>query len=135
IGANPGNQVQLHDRFVSNFHCRIHRSGGRWSLKDLGSTNGTWVDGLRTAEAALEPGSRIRAGSQELRIEADQQGRKPPKLPGLLAKDPALAPMLELLERAAPSSLPVMLLGESGTGKEVAARAVHELSQRAQGPF
>ena len=43
--------------------------------------------------------------------------------------------MLELLKRAAPSMLPVTILGESGTGKEVAARAVHELSERAAGPF
>src|SRR5207248_3611053 len=37
--------------------------------------------------------------------------------------------------RAAPSLLPVMILGESGSGKEVAARAVHDLSARASGPF
>src|SRR5207245_5524315 len=55
--------------------------------------------------------------------------------PGLVARDPALAPILELLRRAAPSSLPVTILGESGTGKEVAARAVHELSDRSGGPF
>jgi len=56
-------------------------------------------------------------------------------MPGLLARDPALSPALELLGRAAPSSLPVMILGESGTGKEVAARAVHDLSARRGGPF
>src|SRR6266436_2236934 len=56
-------------------------------------------------------------------------------LAGLVARDPALAPVLDLLRRAAPSTLPVTLLGESGTGKEVAARAVHELSERNGGPF
>jgi DNA-binding NtrC family response regulator len=53
----------------------------------------------------------------------------------LVAHDPALAPVLDLLARAAPSLLPITILGESGTGKEVAARAVHELSQRDGGPF
>src|SRR6267143_3475495 len=69
-----------------------------------------------------------------LRIE--RAGPRPqPSLPGLVARDPALAPVLDLLRRAAPSTLPVTLLGESGTGKEVAARAVHELSERNGGPF
>jgi transcriptional regulator with PAS, ATPase and Fis domain len=39
------------------------------------------------------------------------------------------------VQRVAPSSLPVLLLGESGTGKEMFARAVHEASDRASGPF
>jgi DNA-binding NtrC family response regulator len=134
IGANEANQVVLDDRHVSAFHCRLHPQKGRWLLTDLASTNGTFLDGARIAEAELDAGARIRLGSQELRVE-----RPPPRMaasmPGLLAHDPALTPALELLRRAAPSSLPVLILGESGTGKEVAARAVHELSSRSSGPF
>jgi len=135
IGAHPANQLVVQDRFVSGFHCRLHAHAGRWRVKDLGSTNGTYVDGMRVAEAELEAGARIRIGSQELRLEREVRDRKPVSLPGLVARDPAQAPVLELLKRAAPSMLPVMILGESGTGKEVAARAVHELSSRSQGPF
>jgi DNA-binding NtrC family response regulator len=134
VGAHPSNDVPLEDRFVSAFHCRLHEIGGRWRVKDLGSTNGTWVDGLRVAEAELSEGARLRAGAQEMVVHKELQ-RLVPSLPGLVARDPALAPVLELLRRAAPSQLPIVLLGESGTGKEVAARAVHELSPRAQGPF
>jgi DNA-binding NtrC family response regulator len=134
IGADPSNQVVLDDRYVSRFHCRLAPLGGRWVLKDLDSTNGTWLDGARVAEAEINLGARIRAGSQELRIERAEP-RLPPTLPGLVAHDPALAPVLDLLRSAAPSTLPVTILGESGTGKEVAARAVHELSDRNGGPF
>jgi DNA-binding NtrC family response regulator len=134
VGADATNQVVLEDRYVSRFHCRLHAHGGRWLLEDLRSTNGTYLDGARIAQAQVSAGARIRAGTQELRIE-HASPRAPSSLPGLLARDPALAPVLELLRRAAPSSLPVTLLGESGTGKEVAARAVHELSGRAAGPF
>lgn len=134
IGAHPANQISLDDRFVSGFHCRLHLQAARWRVQDLGSTNGTWVDGLRVTEAELEPGARLCIGSQEIRLEEDLPRLLPP-LPGMVSRDPALRPVLDLLRRAAPSHLPVMLLGESGCGKEVAARAVHELSARAAGPF
>ena len=134
VGANAANQVVLDDKHVSEFHCRLQLHEGRWQVKDLGSTNGTFLDGARVGEAEVEPGARIRVGSQELRVERPLP-RVAASLPGLLARDPALAPVLELLRRAAPSGLPVMILGESGTGKEVAARAVHQLSPRSGGPF
>jgi len=134
IGADGSNQLVLEDRFVSRFHCRLLPAGGRWRLKDLDSTNGTYLDGARVAEAEIDAGARIRIGSQELRVERTGP-RLQPSLPGLVARDPALGPVIDLLARAAPSSLPVTILGESGTGKEVAARAVHELSDRNGGPF
>src|SRR3954465_5703790 len=67
VGADATNQVVLEDRFVSRFHSRLHSHGGRWLLEDLGSTNGTWLDGTRIAQAEIGAGSRIRAGAQELR--------------------------------------------------------------------
>ncbi len=54
---------------------------------------------------------------------------------GLVGRSPAFNVALAALQRVAPSSLPVLLLGESGTGKELFARAVHETSERAGGPF
>ena len=53
----------------------------------------------------------------------------------LIGRSRALRHALARLERAAPTRLAILLLGESGTGKELAARAVHELSGRADGPF
>lgn len=54
---------------------------------------------------------------------------------GLVGRSPAFNFALAALQRVAPSMLPVLLLGESGTGKELFARAVHETSGRARGPF
>lgn len=54
---------------------------------------------------------------------------------GLVGRSPAFNRALAALQRVAPSTLPVLLLGESGTGKELFARAVHETSERAGGPF
>ena len=54
---------------------------------------------------------------------------------GLVGRSPAFNLALSALQRVAPSMLPALLLGESGTGKELFARAVHEGSSRASGPF
>ena len=58
-----------------------------------------------------------------------------PSADGLVGRSPAFNSALESVQRVAPSMLPVLLLGESGTGKELFARAVHEASARAGGPF
>ncbi|WP_428425662.1 sigma-54 interaction domain-containing protein [Methylibium sp.] len=58
-----------------------------------------------------------------------------PSADGLVGRAPAFNAALSAVQRVAPSMLPVLLLGESGTGKELFARAVHEASERAGGPF
>ncbi|HMX16012.1 MAG TPA: sigma 54-interacting transcriptional regulator [Rhodocyclaceae bacterium] len=58
-----------------------------------------------------------------------------PAAQGLVGRAPAFRRMLDRLLRAAPAMANVLLLGETGTGKEVAARALHEASGRAAGPF
>jgi len=58
-----------------------------------------------------------------------------PSAEGLVGRSPAFNAALSCVQRVGPSMLPVLLLGESGTGKELFARAVHEASARAHGPF
>ncbi|AKJ05715.1 two-component system response regulator HydG [Archangium gephyra] len=53
----------------------------------------------------------------------------------MVGQSPAFRAMMDTLRQAAPSTATVLLLGESGTGKELAARALHEQSNRAKGPF
>src|SRR5215813_267323 len=53
----------------------------------------------------------------------------------LVGQSPAFRALMDTLRQAAPSSATLLLVGESGTGKELAARAVHEFSPRAKGPF
>jgi len=65
----------------------------------------------------------------------DRSSREAPPLPPLSYGDPVMAPVLHALERVARTQSTVLLLGESGTGKEVAARTVHNLSPRRDGPF
>jgi two-component system response regulator HydG len=54
---------------------------------------------------------------------------------GIVGESPAFRASMDLVRQAAPSSVTVLVQGESGTGKELAARALHDLSPRAEGPF
>jgi two-component system response regulator FlrC len=65
----------------------------------------------------------------------DATERSSDQLPPLTYGDPVMEPVLQALEKVAPTNATVLLLGESGTGKEVAARTVHRRSRRADGPF
>jgi DNA-binding NtrC family response regulator len=85
----------------------------------------------------LNPG-RLRAGQKRLYVESMRMVRhasSQPAVQGLVGRSPAFQAMLAQITRAAPAEATVLLLGETGTGKEVAARAIHEGSARAAGPF
>jgi two-component system NtrC family response regulator len=56
-------------------------------------------------------------------------------LDGVIAADTRMLAVCRMVEKVAPTSVTCLLLGESGTGKEVLARAIHELSPRADQPF
>jgi DNA-binding NtrC family response regulator len=81
---------------------------------------------LKAAEKA-----RLRRENESLRIRL--QRHEP--VQGLLTEDPAMKEILATLERVAASELPVLIQGDSGTGKELIARALHQRSPRATGPF
>jgi pSer/pThr/pTyr-binding forkhead associated (FHA) protein len=63
FGRNAKNTVPLNDAGASGFHAEIAREGGAYILRDLGSTNGTLVDGEPVSETALQHGARIRMGA------------------------------------------------------------------------
>ncbi|MGW7425542.1 FHA domain-containing protein [Streptomyces sp. NPDC054813] len=59
IGRDPANGLRLNHETVSRVHAELHRQGGLWVLRDLGSTNGTTVNGRRVIGAAV-----VREGDQ-----------------------------------------------------------------------
>src|SRR5208283_5644850 len=64
IGSHPSNDVVLDDTTVSRRHATITRKPGRFELADLGSTNGTFVNGRRAGKPiALKSGDEIKFGS------------------------------------------------------------------------
>jgi len=69
IGRNATNDFRVHDATVSSFHCEIVVSGDSVLVHDLGSTNGSFIEGVRIEEANLTAGQVLKLGSVELRLE------------------------------------------------------------------
>ena len=141
VGSADENDLVLADPGVSRFHCKLRGTSEGVRIVDLGSTNGTWVDGMRIKDGYLQSDSLIRVGSSELRFSIVEHGTiEVPLSPrtafgGLLGKSPKMRHVFAVLERVAPTDATVLLEGETGTGKELAAEAVHDASNRTQGPF
>ncbi|MER6395051.1 DUF1707 and FHA domain-containing protein [Kitasatospora sp. NPDC001603] len=69
IGRVPGSGLRLHDASVSRHHAELRREGEDWVLYDLGSTNGTHVNGLRVAGGVrVRAGDQVRFGNLEFRL-------------------------------------------------------------------
>lgn len=76
LGRSPSCGVAVADDSVSGTHCQIVASGESVIVKDLGSTNGTFLDGELISEATVVPGQRLRFGNVPAELIAD-----PPKSP------------------------------------------------------
>jgi len=135
IGKDEENQVVVDDRFVSSFHARIARTGRGFWLRDLGSTNGTFVNGARVREGEVEPGAVVRVGETELVLELVGAPASEGQFQGMVGRDPSMSQVFDLIDRVAPSGASVMVFGETGTGKELVAGAVHARSSRRDRPF
>ena len=133
LGRDSDCDIRLQRERVSRRHAEFYRQGPLLAVRDLASTNGTWVDGARTPHAAIRAGALLRIGEflgifEEIAgTPADQRfAELAPGVHGGAILAAALAPAL----RIAPSNLPVTLVGLTGSGKERFAYAVHASSGR-----
>ena len=140
IGASDDNDLVIRDETVSRNHCRIFTEGGQYLLRDLDSTNGTFINRVRIREGWLKPGCTIQLGTSELRfVASDETFRIVPsdksRFQDIIGRDPKMREIYAILEKIAPTDATVVIEGETGTGKEVVARSVHMASRRSNGPF
>jgi CheY-like chemotaxis protein len=77
IGRADGNLFQISDPSVSGRHCEVRLAGEELIVRDLQSTNGTFVDGKHIIEATLKPGQNLRLGDVELRLEMSTTEPRP----------------------------------------------------------
>lgn len=71
IGRVEDNTFQISEASVSSHHCEVFMRGNDVVVKDLSSTNGTFLGGEKITEAVLKPGQVLRLGQIEMRLEAD----------------------------------------------------------------
>jgi DNA-binding NtrC family response regulator len=149
IGRADDNDIPLTDGSVSRHHCVIH-AGPPLRVEDLGGANGTFLAAaddepapgetrhlrqLSRGSLPIAVGDRITAGASVVTVR-----RAPARASGggsesVVLSDPRMRALYAQADRAAQALINILILGETGVGKEVLARAIHDRSQRAKGPF
>jgi DNA-binding NtrC family response regulator len=137
-------RIEIADSWVSTHHAQLRRVMGRWIVEDLGSRNGTRLNGVAIKSSALSDGDVLELGHSFLvfrpEVKASPEGA--PKVssgelgshPSLATLNPELAAQFSALVPLAPSGVSIVIQGETGTGKELVAKAIHQLSKR-EGEF
>ena len=140
LGKADCNDLVLPEDTVSRMHCEILRDPRGYLVRDLQSTNGTFLDGAEIREAYLRAGSVITVGTVQIKFQPWQERieimpSERERLGTAVGRSLAMREIFGLLERVAPTEATIHIEGETGTGKDVLARTIHEISPRAKGPF
>ena len=131
FGRDDGGFGGLRDDRISRRHAEVSLSGSRAILTDLGSRNGTHLNGRQIdGPETLSRGDVIRLGSVLLLVERADPRRARTEHPELVGQSPAMVDLVERIEKVARRDSTVLLQGETGTGKELVARALHQASGR-----
>ena len=135
IGSATDNDVVLTDPTVSRHHAEIQITPEGLLLRDLGSTNGTFIGNLKVGETYMATETRCKLGYSQVNIRPyTEEHQVEIALENHLGQlVGASAPMRELygyLRAVASTPTTVLIQGESGSGKELVARTLHELSGR-----
>ncbi len=140
LGSGTGSDVLLSDPTVSRRHLAVEPGEDGVIVRDLGSTNGSFVQGARFQELTLGFGAEVTIGHTILKYVPDEEALDPTPADeeafgSLVGRDPKLRKLFRLLGDVANTEATVLLEGETGTGKELLAEEIHRHSARRAGPF
>jgi len=141
IGSAPTCDIAISEATVSRTHVELSLVPEGVSVRDLGSRNGTFYQGQRVEKMVLALGGRIRVGATTVAIDADTDSLVSgleydgTLYRGMVGASAAMRRVFAMLHRLEGSLATVLVEGESGVGKELVARALHEGSSVAAGPF
>ncbi len=140
VGSAKDCDIRIDDLTVSQRHFAVVRDEQSYLVRDLGSTNGTFLDDARVREAYIRPGAIIRAGEIYFRFEPVYERIElvpsdTNEFGGLLGQSFPMREIFAVLEKVAPTDATILLQGETGTGKGAVARAIHHESPRSDGSF
>lgn len=133
VGRDPTSSLAVDDASLSRSHFAIREQGRAWEVEDLGSRNGTFLDGQRVrAPREVRAGSVIRAAASMFLVVGDASAASHLEIEsgwGLVGGF-ALRPLRARLRAAAADDGPLVIVAPTGTGKELAAHAIHAESGR-----
>jgi DNA-binding NtrC family response regulator len=140
LGSGQGCDVLLSDPTVSRRHLEAAPGPEGVVLRDLGSTNGSFVQGARFQELTLGFGTEVTIGKTVLKYVPNEESidlgpSESESYGALVGRDPKLRRLFRLLDDVAATDATVLIEGETGTGKELIAEEIHRHSPRKDGPF
>ena len=140
IGSLDDNNLVIKDDTVSRNHAQIIQQDDCYIIRDLDSTNGTWINQVRIREAYLSPGCLLRFGNSEFIFQPlDEEVAVEPlneeKFGDIIGGNVKMREIYGILEKIATTNSTVVIEGETGTGKEVIAHTLHKMSLRSKKPF
>ncbi|MCS6915304.1 MAG: sigma 54-dependent Fis family transcriptional regulator [Myxococcales bacterium] len=141
VGTRPNNNLVLTDRNVSGYHLDVSRTRAGWRVRDVGSTNGTFVAGMRVFDLIARSGTVISIGRSKIRLDAlDDDPIRASLHPAgrfgdMVGQSVVMRRMFSRIASVAATNTTVLITGETGTGKEAVAEAIVQASPRASAPF
>jgi len=140
IGALEGNGLTLRDPAVSGLHCELSHDELGVRVRDLGSKNGTFIEGVRVLDAVLTGKARLMVGATELEfapagLDIEVEASEAQAFGPLLGQSVLMRELFKQLESFAATDSTVLVNGETGVGKELVAEAIAQASNRANGPL
>jgi pSer/pThr/pTyr-binding forkhead associated (FHA) protein len=122
IGKGATADLVLSDPAVSRLHAVISLEPNGFYVQDLGSTNGTEIDGVAIERAPLRPGARLRIGASIVEFAPRTRNLMPvlsaeDELEGLVGASAAMREVYAMIRLVAPTEATAVLRGETGTGK------------------
>ena len=141
VGTRENNGLLLSDKSVSGYHVEIARTQAGWRLRDVGSTNGTFVSGMRVFDLVLRSGTVVSLGRTKLRLDAlhDEPVRAALHPAGrfgdIVGQSVVMRRLFSRIAQVARASATVLITGETGTGKEAVTESLVQASLRASAPL
>jgi DNA-binding NtrC family response regulator len=140
LGQSAVCTLRLTDRTVSRRHAALRRDPDAWRIEDLGSSNGTRVNGVCIKEALLWGGEVLTLGSSSLKLVRAGLAPIPAASAAVgfgrfLGESAEVRPHFARWAAAAASTRCLLIEGEPGTGKELLAETLHDVGPRTSKPY
>jgi len=139
LGQSPVCSLRLTDPEVSRRHASLAVTATHLQIIELGSTNGTTVNGVNVKEASLHGGEAIRVGRTVIKVQREAprfvEITQASAFGRIVGASSAMKKLYPVLASLAATDKPILLEGEAGTGKELVAEELHLGSRRKEAAF